>query len=565
VTLKGSLIWGNTGNDVYDAGGSFSSLGSNLIGTTDPTTLAATFVETGDQTGVIDAKIGALALNSPGHTPTFALLTGSPAIDAGTCTDNAGATLTTDQRGVSRPQGSTCDIGAYEYQILGGTTPTFAFDVSALPTKTFGDGNFSVFSYATTNSTGAITFATGAGSVGCSVTSGGMVSITGAAINPSACILEASLASDATYASAGPLQQSFNIAKAPGSVGISNLPASGSVGGSFTPAYTKEGDGTASTLSNSTSVCTVTSGVVNYIAAGTSLLQASVTEGTNYLAATGSDQGFDVSLVTPTFAFDLSALSAKTFGDGSFSVASYATTNSTGAITFALGTGSVGCSVTSAGMVSITGAAVDPVHCVVAATLAADGSYAAAGPMKDSVNVAKAAASVSINNMPLSATVGDQFTPTYTKPGDGTASVVSLTTGVCTVTSGVVNFIAAGSCLLQASVAEGTNYLAATGSEQSITVSPLAPVFSSACTYTINAKNNQRQVTVSWENADPGVTQIQITDGRVVSKQVSPTATGSWTTNVKTGVPGYGLWGGTSRRDAGTNLVPAGTACSLIE
>jgi hypothetical protein len=42
---------------------------------------------------------------------TQALLTGSPAIDAipiGSCT------LTTDQRGINRPQGTGCDIGAYE-------------------------------------------------------------------------------------------------------------------------------------------------------------------------------------------------------------------------------------------------------------------------------------------------------------------------------------------------------------------------------------------------------------------------------------------------------------------
>ncbi len=47
-----------------------------------------------------------------GPTQTYALLTGSPAIDAGTndgCPD-------TDQRGVSRPINGTCDIGAYEYQ-----------------------------------------------------------------------------------------------------------------------------------------------------------------------------------------------------------------------------------------------------------------------------------------------------------------------------------------------------------------------------------------------------------------------------------------------------------------
>ena len=43
---------------------------------------------------------------------------GSPAIDAGNpsgCRDFAGELITTDQRGVARPQGAACDIGAYEF------------------------------------------------------------------------------------------------------------------------------------------------------------------------------------------------------------------------------------------------------------------------------------------------------------------------------------------------------------------------------------------------------------------------------------------------------------------
>ena len=65
-----------------------------------------------------DPLLGPLADNG-GPTLTHALLPGSPAIDGGNpagCSDNAGATLTTDQRGFGRPtpgQG-ICDIGAFE-------------------------------------------------------------------------------------------------------------------------------------------------------------------------------------------------------------------------------------------------------------------------------------------------------------------------------------------------------------------------------------------------------------------------------------------------------------------
>ncbi|MDG4594843.1 MAG: C25 family cysteine peptidase [Candidatus Contendobacter sp.] len=54
-----------------------------------------------------DPQLDSLASNG-GPTQTHALLPGSPAIDAGS------TTLTTDQRGVDRPQGAADDIGAYE-------------------------------------------------------------------------------------------------------------------------------------------------------------------------------------------------------------------------------------------------------------------------------------------------------------------------------------------------------------------------------------------------------------------------------------------------------------------
>ena len=55
----------------------------------------------------LDPLLGPLASNG-GPTRTHALLAGSPAIDAG------GGTLSSDQRGVARPQGLAPDIGAFE-------------------------------------------------------------------------------------------------------------------------------------------------------------------------------------------------------------------------------------------------------------------------------------------------------------------------------------------------------------------------------------------------------------------------------------------------------------------
>jgi predicted outer membrane repeat protein len=71
-----------------------------------------------DKTNVAATDLGPLASNG-GFTQTVALLAGSPAIDAGDpagCADDNGVALGADQRGITRPQGARCDIGAYELQ-----------------------------------------------------------------------------------------------------------------------------------------------------------------------------------------------------------------------------------------------------------------------------------------------------------------------------------------------------------------------------------------------------------------------------------------------------------------
>ena len=71
---------------------------------------------TGDKTGA-SLLLGPLQ-NNGSPTATIALLGGSAAIDAGDpagCTDAEGNPLSVDQRGVARPQGARCDIGAFEY------------------------------------------------------------------------------------------------------------------------------------------------------------------------------------------------------------------------------------------------------------------------------------------------------------------------------------------------------------------------------------------------------------------------------------------------------------------
>jgi len=88
--------------------GHIVSVGHNLLQTAGCTV-------TGDPTGNIigvDAELEPLAAND-GSTQTHALAPDSPALDAG----NSETCPPTDQRGVGRPRGSACDIGAYEVEV----------------------------------------------------------------------------------------------------------------------------------------------------------------------------------------------------------------------------------------------------------------------------------------------------------------------------------------------------------------------------------------------------------------------------------------------------------------
>jgi hypothetical protein len=112
--FENSIIAGNTANtsnpDCRNLfGHPFTSFGFNLVGngTGCPTVATDVTVNPADVSTLV---LGPLQDNG-GPTETHALLPGSPAIDVGTC---AGAPPA-DQRGVARPQGADCDIGAYEF------------------------------------------------------------------------------------------------------------------------------------------------------------------------------------------------------------------------------------------------------------------------------------------------------------------------------------------------------------------------------------------------------------------------------------------------------------------
>lgn len=112
TTAVNTIVAGNsapTGGNCWIGPGSITSLGYNMEATD-----TCNFHQPSDHPNT-DPLLGPLA-NNGGPTWTHALLATSPAIDvADNITCAAPPVGGIDQRGVIRPQGLVCDIGAYEY------------------------------------------------------------------------------------------------------------------------------------------------------------------------------------------------------------------------------------------------------------------------------------------------------------------------------------------------------------------------------------------------------------------------------------------------------------------
>lgn len=118
--IRNSIVAGNNGAatspDVTNSANGINSQGNNIIGTVGTSTgwITSDLLNTNPMLGAL-AENGSFLMN-------FLPMTGSPAINAGqncvldlTCSaNNPPVAVTTDQRGIVRPQGVTVDIGAVE-------------------------------------------------------------------------------------------------------------------------------------------------------------------------------------------------------------------------------------------------------------------------------------------------------------------------------------------------------------------------------------------------------------------------------------------------------------------
>ncbi len=259
-----------------------------------------------------------------------------------------------------------------------------------------------------------------------------------------------------------------------------------------TPLKAGTPQGTVTVAVPGTQLCSGTlpaDGIFECPIASATALGTSTTAYTVTATFASSDNSFFGSASTSTLTVD-QATTGMTFGVSPSSVTyngestatftatlapQYPPSTPTGSITVAVGSTTL-CSITlpATHCNSTNQAALGAGSYTVTATYHGDPNFkSSSGGQGFTVNRATPS-SPNISNVPGGAAEEGSFTASVATTGDGSTSVVSDTTGTCTVGGDgrTVSFLVEGACTLTPQVSSGANYTAGTGSPQTFTILP---------------------------------------------------------------------------------------------
>jgi len=352
----------------------------------------------------------------------------------------------------------------------------------------------------------------------CSIgSSSGMVSFVG----PGMCYITASIASEGMYRSASATQKLMVLAADKTSttsststttsttttstiakvidptrwIAVNGLSPSLSYAMSDSPPIisgsASAGGGTISYSSSPAVVCSIgsSSGIVSFVGSGMCYVTASIASDGVY-PATSSTAKFSVTLVVATTTTTSTTtttiapeLISRTIAIDSGSYTSTYTLSATpptltsttsaggGAKSFTSATKPV-CTVENSGAVTFVAAGT----CTISASIQADSTYDWATSSNISFSITATSRTLSIDSGSYTSTYSMSASPptltSTASAGAGTKTYTSTTTSVCTVgsSSGVVAFVAAGTCTISASIAADSTFASATSSTISFSI-----------------------------------------------------------------------------------------------
>jgi hypothetical protein len=329
-----------------------------------------------------------------------------------------------------------------------------ALSVTGPSTATFGDAPVQLATSGGTG-TGAVTFAS-AGSTACSVTTGGLLSITS---GTGTCIITATNAGDTNYAPVTSGAFSVTVSKAPQAALSITGPTTIAFGGSTVALGTTGGSGTGAVTFSagaSTACSTTTDGTVTAThGSGPCMISASKAMDDNYLA--GAPATTTLAVTKAAAIITLSNL-AQTFDGSPKSLT--ATTTPVGLTDVSVSYGSSPTPPTAAGSYAVVA------HLTNADYVATDAT--------GTLVISKAAQITLSVTGPSTATFGDAPLQLGTSGGSGNGGVTFAASGstACSVSTGGLLTVTSGTgtCAITATKADDGNYAVATSAALSIAI-----------------------------------------------------------------------------------------------
>jgi hypothetical protein len=227
--------------------------------------------------------------------------------------------------------------------------------------------------------TGSVTYAvvTGGSATSC-VLSSSAANATLTASSSGTCLIAATLAADTNYLAATSSNLTFTFTKKAQTITFATLSSKVFGSGTFTVSATSDAGFTPSFTSGTLSTCSVSGTTVTLAAAGTCTILADQIGDTYYAAATQVQQSFSITLGTQA-TLNIAATSSSAAFNGSLYTANPAFSTSggsgSGAVTYAIVTGSTATCTLSSSAADATLTATGNGTCFIAATKATDSNY----------------------------------------------------------------------------------------------------------------------------------------------------------------------------------------------
>ena len=445
-----------------------------------------------------------------------------------------------------------------------GTKPTQAGSYSIIPTITYGGGNTNRYALTATNgsltisriaqssltvSTTSMTYGqtlslatsggSGTGSVSWQIVTG-TCTVLGSTLTPgnagSSCVVKATKAQDNNYTSASTADTTITIGRASQST-LSVSTTSTSYGNDLVLG-TSGGSGTGNVSWQVISgTCSIVGALLTPGNAGSScVVKATKAQDNNYTAISSSDTTITISKANQN---GFSITSASAFTTGSTHTLTASGGQSGGSITWQVTTGI--CTLSGTSLTASRGA----VSCTVEATRAGSSNYFAATDTMV-ITVDKIVQVLTFQSTPPSSPlVGGTYTVSVTSDASlaPTISIANSSSQVCTISAGVISFISAGTCTVNA-VQAGNDQIAAASASQQISVSTVPTT-----TTTIASAPGSQDPAVS-------TTTIVARGGATANTAPSTTSTTTSTTTTTT-IPELGTGGVTE--------VEAGEATAMVQ